>query len=151
MSPSGPSELLILEDNPLDLELILRALRGVAMGERCRVMRDGAEALEYLFGGAGGGTFAALLPRVLFLDLKLPRVDGLDVLKQLRENARTRTLPVVVLTSSRELRDIQACYALGINSYIVKPVQYELFAEAVRLAGLYWMNINQPPSGGGGS
>ncbi len=149
MSTPAPFELLVLEDNPLDLELILRTLRGAALGGHCRVMRDGAEALEYLFGGANGAPAAAPLPRVVFLDLKLPRVDGLEVLKQLRENDRTRTLPVVVLTSSRELKDIQACYAMGVNSYIVKPVQFESFAEAVRLAGLYWVNVNQPPAGGG--
>lgn len=149
MSPSAPIDLLIVEDNPLDLELILRSLRGANLGERCLVMRDGAEALDCLLCRAHDAASAAAMPRVVFLDLKLPRVDGLEVLKQLRENARTRTLPVVVLTSSRELRDIQACYAMGVNSYIVKPVQFELFAESVRMAGLYWMNFNQPPSGGG--
>ena len=149
MNPSAPIELLILEDNPLDLELILRTLRAAALGDHCRVMRDGAEALDYLLGGADDVPSVAPLPRVVFLDLKMPRMDGLDVLKQLRNHARTRTLPVVVLTSSRELKDIQACYALGINSYIVKPVQFELFAESVRQAGLYWVNVNQPPSGGG--
>ncbi len=149
MSPSAPFELLILEDNPLDLELILRTLRAAGLGDHCRVMRDGAEALDYLLGGTEVAPAGAPLPRAVFLDLKMPRMDGLDVLKRLRENARTRTLPVIVLTSSRELKDIQACYALGVNSYIVKPVQFEWFAEAVRLAGLYWANVNQAPSGGG--
>ncbi|HMP77477.1 MAG TPA: response regulator [Kiritimatiellia bacterium] len=149
MTTTAPIDLLIVEDNPLDLELILRTLRGVKLGEHCRVMRDGAEALDYLLGSADGAPSHAPLPRAVFLDLKLPRVDGLDVLKRLRGNARTRTLPVVVLTSSRELKDIQACYAMGVNSYIVKPVQFELFSEAVRSAGLYWLGINQPSPGGG--
>lgn len=139
-------ELLIVEDNPQDLELALRALRQAKLANHIQVARDGAEALDFLF---CEGTFAnrqlAAVPKVVLLDLKLPKVDGLEVLQRLKANPRTRTIPVVVVTSSKEQRDVLESYQLGVNSYIVKPVNFERFSAAVRDLGLYWLLLNQPP------
>jgi two-component system response regulator len=129
-----------VEDNPSDVQLTLHALGRYGLTNRIRVVRDGAEALEFLF--ARG----ADLPKVVMLDLKLPRVDGIEVLRAVRANPRTRTIPVVVLTSSAEDRDIAETYGLGANSYIVKPVDFQQFTEAVRQIGLYWVLLNQPPA-----
>jgi two-component system response regulator len=140
-------EILLVEDNPDDLELTLHSLKKHRIANHIQVARDGAEALEYLFNVGGyAEQEAALRPRVILLDLKLPKVDGLEVLRRLKADPRTRTMPVVILTSSREDRDLAQCYELGVNSYIVKPVDFEQFVEAVRQAGLYWMLLNQPPS-----
>jgi two-component system response regulator len=139
-------ELLLVEDNPQDLELALRALRKANLSNRIHVARDGAEALEFIF---CEGTHAARRitdgPKVILLDLKLPKVDGLEVLKLIKGDPRTKMIPVVVLTSSKEQSDVVESYQLGVNSYIVKPVNFEQFAEAVRDLGLYWLLLNQPP------
>jgi CheY-like chemotaxis protein len=142
----GAVEILLVEDNPHDLELTLHALRRNNLANRIHVCRDGAEALDFLFGeGPHAGRDPAEGPRVMFLDLKLPLVDGLEVLRRVKGDPRTRTIPVVVLTSSREDRDLVESYSLGANSYIVKPVDFEGFTAAVRDLGLYWVLLNEPP------
>jgi len=142
-----PVEILLVEDNPNDVELTLHVLTRNHLANCVHVVRDGAEALEYVFGtGAYEGRSVNSRPRVILLDLKLPKVDGLEVLRQIRADPRTRTIPVVVLTSSREERDIVESYRLGVNSYIVKPVDFEQFTEAVRNLGFYWLLLNQPPA-----
>ena len=143
---NNPVEILLVEDNPNDVELALHALKRNNLSNPIHIARDGAEALEFVF---RTGKFADRSPednpRVVLLDLKLPKVDGMEVLKQIKENPQTRAIPVVVLTSSREERDIVESYNLGVNSYIVKPVDFEQFTEAVRNLGLYWLLLNQPP------
>jgi CheY-like chemotaxis protein len=139
-------EILLVEDNPNDVELTLHALKKNNLANRIHVVRDGAEALEYLFGsGAYAGRDLNHTPKVILLDLKLPKVDGMEVLRRIKSNERTRSIPVVVLTSSREERDIVESYRLGVNSYITKPVDFDQFTEAVRQLGLYWLLLNQPP------
>lgn len=141
-----PVEILLVEDNPNDIELTLHAFKKYNLANRVRVVRDGAEALEFIFGtGPYAGRGLNDGPRVILLDLKLPKVDGLEVLKQIKVDPRTRSLPVVVLTSSREERDIAESYTLGVNSYIVKPVDFDQFSDAMRQLGLYWLLLNQPP------
>ena len=140
--PEAP-DVLVVEDNPDDVELTLRALRRMNLTNPVRVARDGVEALEFLL---GDGTSRPTLPRVVLLDLKLPRVGGLEVLARLREEERTRPLPVVVLTSSREEADVRTAYALGANSYVVKPVEFEKFVDAVGKVGQYWLLLNLPPA-----
>jgi two-component system response regulator len=146
MSPN-PVEILLVEDNPHDEELALYALKKHRLANRIEVVRDGAEALNYVF---CSGDYAHRRmedgPKVILLDLKLPRIDGLEVLKRVKADPRTRTTPVVVLTSSREESDILDSYQAGVNSYIVKPVDFEQFTEAVRQLGLYWVSLNQAPS-----
>ena len=140
-----PIEILLVEDNPDDVELALHALKRNNFSNRIHVVRDGVEALEFIFGtGAYDGRNLHDVPRVILLDLKLPKVDGLEVLRRVKADARTRMIPVVVLTSSREERDIVESYQLGVNSYIVKPVDFQQFTEAVRELGLYWLLLNQP-------
>jgi two-component system response regulator len=142
-------ELLLVEDNPQDLELALRALRKANLTNHIQVARDGAEALDFVFGeGAHSARKLAAAPKVILLDLKLPKIDGLEVLRRLKGDPRTRTIPVVVLTSSREQRDVVESYQLGVNSYIVKPVNFESFVGAVQQLGLYWLLLNQPPAPG---
>ena len=141
MTRADKSDILLVEDNPDDVELTLRALKRARLLNPVRVVRDGAEAIEFLFGGEGRES----RPRVVLLDLKLPRVSGLEVLERIRREESTRTLPVVVLTSSREEPDIRRAYALGANSYIVQPVEFEKFVAAVGEVGLYWLVLNQPP------
>jgi two-component system response regulator len=138
--------LLLVEDNPDDEELTLVALKENQIGNPVVVVRDGAEALDYLF-GAGQDTAAGTgtLPVVVLLDLKLPKVNGLEVLRRLRDNDRTRYLPVVILTSSKEEEDRLQSYALGANSYVRKPVDFGQFVEAVKQLGLYWLVWNEPP------
>jgi two-component system, response regulator len=137
--------ILLVEDNPDDEALTLRALKKNNIANRMVVARDGAEALDFLFGrGAHAGRDTASLPTVMLLDLKLPKVDGLEVLKALRADERTRVLPVVVLTSSKEERDIVASYALGANSFIRKPVDFDQFVQSVGDLGLYWLVLNEP-------
>jgi two-component system, response regulator len=139
-------EILLVEDNPNDVELTLHALKKNNLANRIDIVRDGAEALEYLFGsGTDAGGDINHKPKVILLDLKLPKVDGMEVLKRIKADERTRSIPVVVLTSSREERDIVESYRLGVNSYIAKPVDFEQFTEAVRQLGLYWLLLNQPP------
>jgi len=140
--------ILLVEDNPDDELLTLRALERGKILNQVVVARDGAEALDYLFGtGAFAGRDMSVMPQVILLDLKLPRVDGLEVLRRLREDERTALVPVVVLTSSDEEKDIVASYRLGANSYIRKPVDFGQFGAAVMQVALYWLVLNQgPPS-----
>jgi two-component system response regulator len=146
MNETIVADLLLVEDNPQDLELALRALSKANLANRVHVARDGAEALDYIFcEGSQAARTMKTDPKVILLDLKLPKVDGLDVLKRLKGDARTRSIPVVVLTSSKEQSDIVESYHLGVNSYIVKPVDFGRFAEAVSTLGLYWLLLNQPP------
>jgi two-component system response regulator len=141
-------EILIVEDNPDDLEMTLRALRRAHLANNIHVARDGAEALEFIFArGEYAGRKVENGPKVILLDLKLPKVDGLEVLRRVKEDPRTKMIPVVVLTSSKELPDVAECYKLGVNSYIVKPVNFERFAAAVSELGMYWLLLNQPPKG----
>lgn len=139
-------DILLVEDSPADVELTLRALRGGQLVNPVHVVGDGAEALDFLEGRGAYSERAALpLPRLILLDLKLPKVSGLEVLERVKGDARTRSTPVVVLTSSREEPDIARAYALGVNSYVVKPVEFDRFAAAVTQVGLYWTLLNQPP------
>ncbi|HUB87345.1 MAG TPA: response regulator [Verrucomicrobiae bacterium] len=139
-------EILIVEDTPQDLELALRALKKANLTNRIEVARDGAEAMDFVFcEGAHAGRKMENGPKVILLDLKLPKVDGLEVLQRIKADPRTKTIPVVVLTSSKEQRDIVDSYRLGVNSYIVKPVNFERFAAAVQDLGMYWLLLNQPP------
>lgn len=135
--------ILLVEDQPDDEVLTLRALKKNNIRNEVVVARDGAQALDYLF--ARGEYQERELPQVILLDLKLPKVDGLEVLRQVRQDPRTRRLPVVILTSSKEERDIIQGYNLGANSYVRKPVDFEQFSEAVRQLGLYWFVLNEAP------
>jgi CheY-like chemotaxis protein len=138
--------ILLVEDNPDDELLAVRALRKNKIMNKVVVKRDGAEALEYLFGtGPYEGRDMTDVPQVVLLDLKLPKVDGLEVLKRLRNDERTKLLPVVILTSSKEEGDLTASYRLGANSYIHKPVDFAQFTEAVRQLGEYWLILNESP------
>ena len=139
-------EILLVEDNASDIELTLHVLRRHNLANHIEVARDGAEALDMLYGtGEHAGHSILSPPHVVLLDLKLPKVGGLDVLRQIKSDERTRTIPVVVLTSSREESDIIESYHLGANSYIVKPVDFPQFTDAVQQLGLYWLLLNQPP------
>jgi CheY-like chemotaxis protein len=139
-------EILLVEDNPDDLEMTLRALRKARLANSIQVVRDGAEALDFLFAeGAHAGRKVEHVPRAVLLDLKLPKVDGIEVLRRIKSDPRTKTVPVIVLTSSQEQPDVAKCYDLGVNSYIVKPVNFERFAAAVTELGWYWLILNQPP------
>ncbi len=140
-----PTQILLVEDSPDDVELILRALRAHNLTNRVKVVSDGAEALDYLRPDDPDHVPPDGLPRLILLDLKLPRVGGIEVLRRLKASPRTRTIPVVVLTSSREESDLVASYEYGANSYIVKPMDFEQFMEAVRQLGLYWMLLNAVP------
>jgi two-component system response regulator len=140
----GSSPILLVEDNSDDEELTLRALKRNHIRNEVVVARDGVEALDYLFGhGAHHGRDLTVMPQVILLDLKLPKVDGLGVLRQLRANPRTRLLPVVILTSSSEQQDKIAAYGSGANSYVRKPVDFPQFIDAVRQLGLYWLILNE--------
>lgn len=134
-------DILIVEDNPNDLELALYGLRKFRLANNIRVCRDGDEALQFLL----GTDTREGLPRLILLDLKMPKIDGLEVLRQLKLDPRTQAIPVVMMTSSREEQDVVKSYQLGVNSYIVKPVDFEQFAEAVRQIGMYWMLLNHAP------
>lgn len=140
-----PRSILLVEDSGDDEELTLRALRKSHVTNEVVVARDGVEALEYLFAtGMYSGRDTSIMPQVVLLDLKLPRVDGLEVLKRLRGDERTRLLPVVILTSSNEEQDRVQSYGLGANSYVRKPVDFNQFTEAVRQMGVYWLLLNEP-------
>lgn len=144
---SDSVEILLVEDNPDDLDMTLRALRKAHMANRIQVARDGVEAIEYIFcEGPHAGRRLEDTPRVILLDLKLPRMDGFEVLRRLKSDPRTRSIPVVVLTSSREQNDVVASYDMGVNSYIVKPVNFDSFVKAVSELGMYWLLLNQPPA-----
>jgi two-component system, response regulator len=139
-------EILLVEDNPSDLALALHAFKKHHLANQIQVARDGAEALEFIFcTGAYAQRQIEHGPRVILLDLKLPLVDGIEVLRRIKADPRTQNIPVVVLTSSREEQDIAECYKLGVNSYIVKPVDFEQFTTSVRTLGMYWLLLNQPP------
>ncbi|HEX7192298.1 MAG TPA: response regulator [Thermoanaerobaculia bacterium] len=137
-------EILIIEDNDSDLELTLRALRKANLANKVLALRDGTQALDYLFGeGEYAGRDVNHHPRVVLLDLKLPKVDGTEVLRRIKSDPRTATVPVVVLTSSNEERDRLSSYQLGANSFIVKPVEFDSFSRAVTEIGMYWMLLNR--------
>jgi two-component system, response regulator len=138
-------EILLVEDNPDDVELTLRAFRKSNIANDMIVARDGVEALDYLFSTGRHAGRPPDLPQVVLLDLKLPRIDGLQVLQRIRSHPRTRLLPVVILTSSIEEQDLIGGYRMGANSYIRKPVDFQEFVDAVRQLGLYWLLLNQPP------
>jgi two-component system response regulator len=144
-------EVLLVEDNPHDAELTLRALKKHNLANQVHWVRDGAEVLKFIFAqGAYAGRDINRKPRLMLLDLKLPKVDGPEVLRQIKLDPRTRAIPVVILTSSHEDRDLDECYRLGANSYIVKPVEFEAFLKAVAEIGFYWLLLNKNPLWGGG-
>jgi CheY-like chemotaxis protein len=139
-------EILLVEDNPSDVELTLRALKRRNLANKVHVVKDGAEALDFIFAtGAYINRDIDNPPKVVLLDLKLPKVDGLEVLRRIKSDKRTKVIPVVVLTSSREEKDIVESYKLGVNSYIVKPVDFDKFVQGISELGLYWLLLNQPP------
>jgi two-component system response regulator len=143
---TSPVEILLVEDNPNDVTLALHALQKHKLANSIHIIRDGAEALEYIFcTGKYAQRDITNGPKVILLDLKLPLVDGLEVLRRTKADPRTQHYPVVVMTSSREERDIVESYQLGVNSYIVKPVDFEQFIEAMRTLGMYWLLLNQAP------
>ncbi len=144
--------IMLVEDNPDDEALTLRVLRQHKLSNHVVVARDGAEALDYLFGtGTHAGRNLSVMPQVVLLDLKLPKIDGLEVLRRLRAEERTKLLPVVILTSSNEESDRLNGYGLGANSYVRKPVVFQQFVDAVQQLGLYWLLLNQPPPPGKGT
>lgn len=145
--PEQPVELVLVEDNPDDVEMTLHVLKKNKLCNNIKLLRDGAEALDYLL-GPNGYPAPPCCPKVVLLDLKLPKVNGIEVLERIRSDPRTKSLPVVVLTSSREDRDLSRCYDLGVNSYIVKPVDFNQFTEAIRQLGLYWLLLNETPPPG---
>ena len=143
-----PVDILLVEDNPMEVELTLRPLQELDPANQIEVARDGEEALDFLLGRAAfRQRLGAPLPRLVLLDLKLPKIDGFDVLRGIRGNSRTCLVPVVVLTSSTDPRQLAQCYQLGANSCIQKPVKYEEFSSAVQAVGRYWMGLNQSPTG----
>src|SRR5665213_2996201 len=138
-------EIILLEDNPDDAEMTIRALRKNNIANKIIHLKDGALGLDFIFGeGEYKGRNLENKPKVILLDLKMPKVDGIEVLVKLKSNEQTKTIPVVVLTSSKEDPDVKKCYALGVNSYIVKPVGFENFTKAIGDLGMYWMLLNHP-------
>jgi two-component system response regulator len=145
MNYSLAVDILLVEDNPRDAELTIRALKKHNLANRLYAVEDGAEALNFIFcRGKYGKRHHSNTPKVVLLDLKLPKVDGLEVLRTLKQDDRMRSIPVVIVTSSRQDPDIKAAYDLGANSYVVKPVNFEAFAEAMIQIGLYWLLVNEP-------
>jgi CheY-like chemotaxis protein len=140
--------ILLVEDDLQDVELTVTALDDYKLRNEVVVTRDGVEALDFLYRRAAFAERPAGLPVVILLDLKLPRIDGLEVLRQLKADESLRSVPVVVLTSSRESRDLEECYRLGVNAYVVKPVRFNEFIEAVKHIGMFWVLINEPPPNG---
>ena len=144
---SGFGRILLVEDDPKDVELTLTALEEYNLANEVVVTRDGEEALDYLYRRGSFATRSNGNPAVLLLDLKLPKVDGLEVLQQVKSDPKLRLVPVVVLTSSREERDMVASYRLGVNAYVVKPVDFHEFVNAIKELGVFWAIINEPPPG----
>ncbi len=137
-------EIILVEDNPSDAEMTIRALKKSNLANKIVHLRDGAEALDFIFGkGQYEGRNTELKPKLILLDLKMPKVNGIEVLEKIKDNELTRSIPVVVLTSSNEDPDIRRCYELGVNSYIVKPVDFENFSKSISELGLYWLLLNQ--------
>lgn len=146
MTDTNEVEILLVEDNPNDAELAIRALKKHNLANSIIWVKDGAEALDFIFaGGAYKDRDINCIPKLILLDLKLPKVNGLEVLKTVKSDERTKLIPVVVLTSSREDRDIVESYKLGVNSYITKPVDFESFIKTVAELGFYWLLLNKPP------
>lgn len=145
MEPDIPADILLVEDNPTDAELALRVLKKHHLANKVEWVKDGAAALDFLFRRGDYAARPDIMPRVVLLDLRLPKVDGMEVLQQMRADERTRTLPVVVLTSSKEERDIVSSYQLGANSFVSKPVAFDEFARIVADLGLYWLLVNKLP------
>jgi two-component system, response regulator len=146
MTEQGAVEILLVEDNPNDAEMAMRALKKNNIANNVAHVADGAEALDFIFArGAYSGRKIENSPKVILLDLKLPKVDGLEVLKIVKSDPRTKIIPVIVLTSSNEESDIIESYQLGVNSYIVKPVDFDKFVEAIKGLGLYWLLLNKSP------
>lgn len=140
-------EILLVEDNMSDAELIVRALRKVNLANHLAHVKDGEEALEFIFAtGVYSTRERKNMPKVILLDIKMPKVDGIEVLRQIKSNSETKRIPVVIMTSSKEEQDIIRSYELGVNSFVVKPVEFNNFAKAVSELGLYWVLINQPPA-----
>lgn len=147
MSDFETVEILLVEDSPTDAELTLRALRGHRLANQVHWVKDGAEALDFLFGsGAYAGREAQPHPKLVLLDIKMPKVDGIEVLRRIKSDPRTRAIPVVIMTSSNEDPDVLASYGLGVNSYVVKPVDFASFTETVAKIGLYWLLTNRVPA-----
>lgn len=146
MTQTDHIEILLVEDNPADAEMTLRALRRNNLANKVHWVKDGEEALEFMFRTGGyADRESGATPKLVLLDIKMPKVDGIEVLRRLKENEETRRVPVVVMTSSNEERDVVDSYRLGVNSYIVKPVQFEAFLETVAKIGLYWVITNRVP------
>jgi CheY-like chemotaxis protein len=146
MNQPNQTEILLVEDSQDDLDMTLRALRKANMANHIEIARDGVEALDFIFcEGAHAARKIENIPKLIMLDLKLPKIDGMEVLKRIKGDPRTKMIPVVMLTSSKEQNDVIRRYGLGGNSYIVKPVDFESFAEAVQKLGMYWLLLNQPP------
>jgi two-component system, response regulator len=140
-------EILLVEDNPYDAELTIRALKSKGLANKLLTFSDGVEALDFLFGtGEYAGRDLACRPKVILLDLKLPRINGLEILEKIRSDVRTKMIPVVIMTSSQEESDIVRSYNLGVNSYMVKPVDFDKFFQAVEDLGLYWLLLNKVPA-----
>lgn len=140
-------DILLVEDNPYDAELTLRALRQVSLGERVVWLRDGAETLDFFFGVRVEAALpGSVRPKLVLLDLKLPKVEGQQVLRRIKGDPRTRTIPVVILTSSREEGDVSGSYEAGANSYIVKPVDFDKFTATIKQLALFWLQVNEPPA-----
>ncbi|MGO8672994.1 MAG: response regulator [Capsulimonadaceae bacterium] len=146
MQDDDALEILLVEDDPKDVRLTLHALKAENLVNRIEVVRDGEEALDFLFKrGAYANRLTVAAPKLILLDLKLPKVDGLQVLRELKSSPNTRSIPVTILTSSGEERDMVESYRLGVNSYIQKPVDFDQFRETIKALGMYWMVVNQPP------
>jgi CheY-like chemotaxis protein len=148
VNSAEPVEILLVEDNPTDAELCIRSLKKRNLANRLVWAKDGAEALDFVFAtGSYSGRSATARPKVILLDLRLPKVSGLEVLQKIRDDERTKTIPVVVLTSSKADRDVAEAYKLGVNSFISKPVAFDAFVEVMNQLSLYWLLINRPPTG----
>ena len=139
-------EILLAEDNPLDAEMSIRALKNGGLANKLLWVKDGQQALDYLFRQGDYASRQEMYPRLVLLDLKMPRVDGIEVLKAIKADERTKRIPVVVMTSSQEEKDVAQTYDLGVNSYVVKPVDFNAFADLARQAGYYWLAINRTPT-----